>query len=66
MPKREVVDYHDSFPMGFETIEEVVVHEFAHAIMIASLWDLKRIGLTYVGQTYIAIMIASLWDLKRS
>ena len=34
--------YHDRFPMGFETHSLDEISEKMKAIMIGSLWDLKR------------------------
>ena len=58
-------DYHDSFPMGFETSILIQKYSTQFAIMIGSLWDLKLAIYPKSPKTKTAIMIGSLWDLKR-
>ena len=58
--------YHDSFPMGFETICHHSSCAVVPSIMIASLWDLKLTSALDNLNLMGTIMIASLWDLKPS
>ncbi len=59
-----LVNYHDRFPMGFETLHYCcIILTVIYPIMIGSLWDLKHVVLNDISVN-IPIMIGSLWDLK--